>query len=541
MSQNILNPVSNSYGSEMLTFDRSDFKKKLPPSSDCSNRVRAALAMLGLLGFGISTGFAIYEELKDNHMRNWATYTMCTFVTGVASAIIYHAVFPYRLRKMIDFYLSATLVETVFAAGLVYRNLRSQRKQEIWQGAVLSSLFGFHMMRNLLMKFSLSPADFDPPIGDHPLETNETRQFFPMCSPNTRNLKGTAVAISWYALVLIGLGGLYAAKGESIKDNLSDIGVYNNGIAALTGGFIGVLGALIGVSGMERLEKYYKTVIDPSSLLKGAQGAFRNVNIAFSLLTSTIIGTLLQILKSRYHSLLAQRQIREAANSALSFTIMMIIGGIYTAQIFLKCREKEDPSSMCHKIKAVEQKAICSGIDCQADWKKSCKKVIDLIFPYICLVGMMAVFGAILGMTHSDRIFGVVGGMEATFVMMTIATLYFVDQPFEFLNEDVTCLSEWKTRFANGIRFIIQTPEVLGPFYLYFTTKFPLNDKHLKKASPEELHAIIAGLILYATAYVQYRFLYRSRRLAPIEVPYLALMQLSNYFAEGITAQGNHT
>lgn len=535
-----INNSSSSYGSETLTHDRSEFKKNQVPSFACSDRVRYTLMTLGLLGFGVSTGFAVAEQLKDDHHRSIPIYNLCTFSAGLGSALFYQSICPDRMRKKINFWMSATLVSLIFFLKLVeFSDRLSHRDKEIMLGAVFSFLFGFHALRNILIKVFLSPAESDASGG----RTEDPNQLFPMILPNTRDLEGTTIMLCWHAFSCGLLGGLYVAFENRLTGDLADIGVYQNGLAALVGGLAGLLGVLLGVQGMEKFENYYKTVQKPSPLLQKTLQACRSAGTAFSLLSSTIQAALLQVLTSLYSTLPTKRQIRQAANSSLSFAIMMVAGAVFTAQYFLERKKKEEPLSMCNKIMAKEQKKICSGFTCRADWK-TCKKVIKTIFPYICILTMMGVFAAILGMTKSDVIKGAAWGIEATFVVMGLLTLYFGNQSFEPLEEGASYLSEWKTKFANGTRFLIQTPDVIVPLFMYFTTKFPLDNIHLKKAkdSPALLAAIISGLTLYAAAFVQNQMLYRREDLAPHEVPYLALMQLSNLFFKAVLpAQGNHT
>lgn len=533
MAQLLTSPISSSYGTTVFTVNDSDFKKKPVPNSDCSFEVRWKLAVLSLLSFGTAIGFAIHEQLREDHLRNRNIFTVSTFAAGGSAALLYHVTCPKALRKEINFYLNATLVEAVFFLGLIYRNTRNKRGKEIMHGVVFSELFGFHVFRNFLMKFSLSPTEFVQEL-EH---TEEAKKLYSGCCPVTRDYVGTAIMLSWYAVVCTGLTGLYFGTRHHFTDDFNDIGVYNNGVAALSGGFIGVACTLLGIRGTEKFEKYYKGIKDPSKVLQGVQFLLRTANRNLTLFSSTAIGALLQIIKSHHSSLPTKWQIREAANSALSFALMMVVGAIYTAQVVVKKVEKEDPNSNCNKIKKVKPKEF----QCKADWE-TCKRVIDIAFPIICAVAMMATFCTIAGMTHSEVIKGSVGGIIAAFVMMGIATYYFGNQQFEPYEETAGFLADCKTAAANTIRFLIQTPEALVPIFMWFTNKFILDDVHLKTASPTILSGMVTGLEFWAIVYVQYRMLYGNRALAPKDISYLAMMHLSNIFAEGfVPLQGNHT
>lgn len=534
-----INHSHNSYGNELLTFDSTEFKNQSRPLSNRTLAKRCTLAVLSILGLGVSSGFAINEQVKP--LRSKAIYELCTFFTGVTTALFYHAVCPDRFRKHCDYYLSATSVEAAFGAGLIYRNpRRTHIPQEITQG-VLNSLFGFHLTRNILIKLSLDPTDFHYSL-EH---TEDPHELYPFFFPSTRDVKGTAIMMFWYTTVCFGLGGLYYAEKPTLEDYWNDIGVYNNALGALVGGWCGTVGTILGANGIERFEKYYKTLKDPSYLMQGTKSALRIIHTTFSLFSTTVMGTLFQVSKSLYSTLPTKRQVRQVANSGLSFFIMMVIGAFYMAQNVLKGREAEDPLSM-RSIQKLDQKEFCSPHCCHENWKKTCKVVIDLIFPYICLLGMMTVFGVILGLTDSEKIRIGAWGVEATFFVMWLATITLGNQPLEknphTSSEGVLgSLKEWKAKCANSLRYLVQDPESTDPLYMYFTTKFPLNNHELKSATFEKLFGIICGLIFFAIGYVKYRMLYRSFDHAPTEVPYLGLMMLSNDFAQGFVGQGNHT
>lgn len=526
----------SSYGNPVFEFD-DDIKNEEAPISDCTFKARCYSGISSLCGMVIAAGVAVNEQLKNDDLRHRSIYILSCIAVGSMANIFSHSTLYERFRRNAFFYISAFLVAVIFFERLIYSNkLHSSREMEIMLGAVFGTEYGFCLTGNLLNKFSLNLTDYIQ-AKEH---TEDPSKLYPMLLPSTRDILWTGIMLSVFTLFCSVVGGLYGAYHDEFTDDLNDIGVYSNALFIFAGIIVGYASALFGSTAAEKLEKYYKDVKEPSMFLKGALITSRTLNRSLSLFSSTIIGILLQIVKSLHASLHTKREIRQAANSGLSCSLMLIIGAIYAAQLFVKGREKEDPLSPCHEIRRVNQKEW-KGIDCRANWLKACKKVFDAVFPYFLILGMMVTFCTIIGMTGHEVIRGTVGGMIAAFILMTI-TNYFIDnQPFEGLDGTESSLTEWKIKFANSLRFTIQTPEVLAPIFMYFTNKFNLDNIHLKLASPAIRNCIIFGLILYPIVFVQYQMQYRTKALAPLEFAYLILIQLSNIVATGFTPQGNHT
>lgn len=522
MNVDLDNPI-NTY----LTFDKSTFKDKPLPSSDFSTGIRLTMIALGILGFGTFMGLGIYE------LKNRQIYMSCLLGAGIFTAIFYNAVCPHRIRKHVNFYLGVPLVLAIFVNNLYKANPLSVHDNEIGAG-IISVLLGFFSANYILNKTSLTPTEVDqssePP--EHP------ENCYPMFFPNTRALQEVFIMLSWYGVVSLGMGSLYAAKGSSVHDYWSNIGVYSDGVASLIGGFAGLVGTLFAINGIEKFEKYYETLESPSTILKGTQVLLRSATTIFSLFSPIITGSLLYVHTSLYSGLHTESEIRERANSALSFTIMMIVGAVFLSQTFLQRRELENPLSMSNRITRVEQKKACCNF--QKGFLKTCKKVIDFSLPFICLIGMMIAWAVILGKTHSDQIKNAGWGMQAAFIVSAVATYILARQPFEE-NPRAGLMKEWLVKCANELRLTARSQVLFNTFFTYFYTKFPLNNRSLRSASTEKLIGITTGLILFALAYAQCLMQFRGPNVSLPDANNLALMMLGQGFTKEFFSPGNHT
>lgn len=446
----------------------------------CSKKVRVIATLLGLGGLGVSSYFAITEQMKDDPTRSKKIYTVCMFSQGSSVAIFYHTVCPDSWRSIIDRMMNASaFVLGVFAPAQVYRSLHTKREQEIMHGYFVFA-HGFFQTRDLLMQLSLKRTDFDQ-TADCPESIDD---LYPMPCPNMRDLTGAGIMLAWEGISSAVLVGFFLSIRHSYNDDLNDIGLYGNMAGAYFGTFVGGLGAFCLDHWKDKQEKFFKESRNASSYV--IQG-MRHAKTLFFQLSNTIQGSLFQVLKSISYNLPTRQATRMAANSGAAVFIAIIAGAVFGSRNVFTKKDNENPLSFLNSIKKIEKEKEPSKFQCKADLKtaKTVWKTVRTALPFLALIGMMTFFGVVAGKTHSEEILGTAILIELTLVFSFFTTYFLADSPYETNPNPspegiLEGIKEWKIKLANGARYLIQTPEIFASLYTYLTIKFQIDDRHLK-------------------------------------------------------------
>lgn len=430
---------------------------------------KLCFGLAGLAGAVTSIYFAT-QVAKSNDTDN-RPLSVTTLSTGVSGALIYYALLPYPIRRIVDPIISGWSYPVILSATQGYLNFPSALFASIFVGT-----YGFLETKDIITTVTHKRGPYTESYAhDEGIET------LPMCGYSTRSKKkwpiiaAGVISVALTTSILI-FNHVNFDQKKQFEDNLYKRGFYQDLIAIYSGTILGEFITKVADDLRETYERKYSA----SKTGEGAQlkcyelctlRIERYAKRAFLLFVSFATGAIFSIYMD--------------PNTIGDFSVLFTLGAIYGGVQFLDRREFENPNAPYHI------REIKTSVDDSTTPPTCLQKVINFakkFMPSLTFIGGLVAYFIWVATQSSNR------SIAGIAVMLVSICTFFAGTHILASNyrpsQDTGC----KGRLLNETYFrLVFFAFGLAFYYQYITSAFGLDDVSLNNESSEAFAISLLG------------------------------------------------